>query len=201
MKKSDEKIFYIKDYKYADNGEIDISFIPMMQRRKLSKVDRFAIYTLSHFKDFEIEEIVYSSQYGEFERLAKLIGQYSADNEVSPILFSGSVHNYLVGLYSQMNKFTSSYTSISAGEKSLSMGLLKSILTENKNTLFCYADNCDGVVKSVSCLVSGDDGKIKCRFKKVNSDAKADEFDEFVKFLNGDTKKAVFSGFEVERVD
>ena len=94
MKKSDEKIFYIKDYKYADNGEIDISFIPMMQRRKLSKVDRFAIYTLSHFKDFEIEEIVYSSQYGEFERLAKLIGQYSADNEVSHSI-SNKLTNFL----------------------------------------------------------------------------------------------------------
>ena len=105
MEISDEKYFYIKDYKYIENGEIDISFLPMMIRRRLSSIDKYAIYTLSAFKDCKIDEIVYSSRYGELERLFKIIDQYIEDNEVSPNLFSSSVHNYLVGLFSQINNF------------------------------------------------------------------------------------------------
>ena len=201
MEISDEKYFYIKDYKYIENGEIDISFLPMMIRRRLSSIDKYAIYTISAFKDCKFDEIVYSSRYGELERLFKIIDQYIEDNEVSPNLFSSSVHNYLVGLFSQINNFTNSYTALSAENKSLSMGLLKSILSDKENSLFCYVDKENEKINSLSCLISKNSGDIKCRLIKSPNNTCENEFADFVKFLEAKIDKINFVCYSIERVN
>lgn len=201
MENSGEKYFYVQNFKYTQNGDIDISFLPMMVRRRLSPIDKYAIYTLSEFKDAKIEELVYSSRYGELERLFKIIDQYLEDNEVSPNLFSSSVHNYLVGLFSQINNLTTSYTSISAENNSFSMGLLKSILSDKTNSLYCYVDKENEKINSVSCLISKISGDIKCRLKKENVSDNQNEFVSFIDFLNGKLNKINFGCYSIERVN
>lgn len=201
MENSGEKYFYIQNFKYTQNGDIDISFLPMMVRRRLSPIDKYAIYTLSEFKDVKIDELVYSSRYGELERLFKIIDQYLEDNEVSPNLFSSSVHNYLVGLFSQINNLTASYTSISAENNSFSMGLLKSILSDKTNSLYCYVDKENEKINSVSCLISKVSGDIKCRLKRENVSDNQNEFVNFIDFLNGKLNKINFGCYSIERVN
>lgn len=203
MENSVEKYFYIQKFKYTENENIDISSIPMMVRRKLSIVDKYAIFTLLPFRSYSIDEIIYSSRYGEIERLFKLIEQYCKNNEVSPILFSSSVHNYLVGLFSQLNNLTSSYTSISAGDKSFSMGLLKSVLTNKNSLLYCYVDKINEKVNAISFLVSKNTGDIKCKLtKKDNTNlTKKNEFEDFIKFLNNEISRIDFDCYSIERVD
>mgnify|MGYP002520718587 CR=1 FL=1 len=201
MENSGEKYFYIQNFKYTQNGDIDISFLPMMVRRRLSPIDKYAIYTLSEFKDVKIDELVYSSRYGELERLFKIIDQYLEDNEVSPNLFSSSVHNYLVGLFSQINNLTTSYTSISAENNSFSMGLLKSILSDKTNSLYCYVDKENEKINSVSCLISKTSGNIKCRLKREKVSDNQNEFVNFIDFLNGKLNKVDFGCYSIERVN
>lgn len=201
MENSGEKYFYIQNFKYTQNGDIDISFLPMMVRRRLSPIDKYAIYTLSGFKDVKIDELVYSSRYGELERLFKIIDQYLEDNEVSPNLFSSSVHNYLVGLFSQINNLTTSYTSISAENNSFSMGLLKSILSDKTNSLYCYVDKENEKINPVSCLISKTSGNIKCRLKREKVSDNQNEFVNFIDFLNGKLNKINFGCYSIERVN
>lgn len=201
MENSGEKYFYIQNFKYTQSGDIDISFLPMMVRRRLSPIDKYAIYTLSEFKDVKIDELVYSSRYGELERLFKIIDQYLEDNEVSPNLFSSSVHNYLVGLFSQINNLTTSYTSISAENNSFSMGLLKSILSDKTNSLYCYVDKENEKINSVSCLISKTSGDIKCRLKREKVSDNQNEFVNFIDFLNGKLNKINLGCYSIERVN
>ena len=135
------------------------------------------------------------------ERLFKIIDQYLEDNEVSPNLFSSSVHNYLVGLFSQINNLTTSYTSISAENNSFSMGLLKSILSDKTNSLYCYVDKENEKINSVSCLISKVSGDIKCRLKRENVSDNQNEFVSFIDFLNGKLNKINFGCYSIERVN
>lgn len=193
--------FYIQDFKYLIGEDFDISFIPLMIRRKLSSVDKYAIKTLSHFQDKQFDELIYSSRYGELERLFKLIDQYLDDNEVSPNLFSCSVHNYLIGLYSQLNKITNSYTALSAENNSFSMGLLKSIISNKENKLYCYVNKDDTIIKAISCIFSNTSGNIKCRLQKTNSAQTINEFNSFKDFLDNKIQKINFNCYSIERIN
>ena len=89
-------------------------------------------------------KLVYASNYGELERVKKLLDQKNTEGEMSPTGFSFSVHNSSVGLFSLLNKINSPYSSISAGENSLSAGILESVIT-NDDVLFCFAESIGGL--------------------------------------------------------
>ena len=92
--------FYVNKYNYLKNSnEIDLSFIPPIMRRRMSIVDKYILSVLNNIYSDNIENIVFSSQYGEVERLIKLINQYTENKEVSPNAFSCSVHNYSEGFF------------------------------------------------------------------------------------------------------
>ena len=113
-----EIIFDIKNFSYLTGELPDVSFIPMMTRRKLDNFGRAALCTL--YKVFENSEValVFSSCFGDFERVKKLTTQLKEEGEVSPAGFSASVHNASVGLFSILEKIKTGYNAISAGEKS-----------------------------------------------------------------------------------
>ncbi len=144
-------IFDIKKFSHVTGENIDVSFIPMMQRRKLNKFGRAALFTLYGAYEGGSPNLVFASNYGDVERVEKLIEQRKEDGEVSPAGFGSSVHNAVIGLFSLLEKINTSYNSISAGENSISAGFLESILSEE--SLFCYAESLGGI-KSVSVLTS-----------------------------------------------
>lgn len=189
-----EIFFDIKNFSYTTDEEFDLSFIPMMQRRKLNKFGRCAIYTMNKvYEDIPLN-IIFASIYGDVERVEKLINQRKEDGEVSPAGFSASVHNGSVGFFSLLKGINTSYNAISAGEKTISAGLLESILSEN--SLFCYTESFGGL-KSVSLLKTKGEKYILCE-NSENLSA-ADSFEDLILFLEGKTEIFVSDMYIIKR--
>ena len=182
--KTSSKIFYIEKFALESLEMVDLSYIPMLMRRKLSRLDKVCMASSKKVFDEKIYEIVFSSEYGEFDTLKSLISQYLEDNEASPAKFSTSVHNNFVGLFSLLNNIKSSYTALSAGKNSLSAGLVKTIISEHSRILFCYGDALENPV-SVSCMISKQEScnGIKCAFTPGVNAEEEDEFTAFRDFL------------------
>ncbi len=192
-----EVIFDIKKFSYIYGDEIDVSFIPMLLRRKLNKFGRAGLYTL--YKAYENgtnPNLVFASCYGDIERVEKLIAQREEDGEVSPAGFSSSVHNATVGLFSLLEKIKTAYNSISAGEKTLSAGFLESIISGE--SLFCYTESLGGV-KSISVLTTPQkDGKFLLCDNSENLPSR-DGFEDLKDFLEEKTDKFVSDLYMVKR--
>ncbi len=184
--------FYINKYSYIENEKPDVSFIPMLMRRKLNTYGKAALYTLYNaYKENKNTKLVFASEYGDIERVNKLINQRQSEGEISPGGFSFSVHNASIGLFSLLKNLNSSYTSISAGEKTLADGILETVLQieDNVPVLLCYTEN-TGEVKSVSVLCSKNDSsgtEVTAELQK-QTETSEDNFNNFIKFLNGEIK-------------
>ena len=192
-----EVIFDIKKFSYAEGDEIDVSFIPMLLRRKLNKFGRAGLYTLYNaYENSTNPNLVFASCYGDIERVEKLIAQREEDGEVSPAGFSSSVHNATVGLFSLLEKIKTAYNSISAGDKTLSAGFLESIISGE--SLFCYTESLGGV-KSISVLTTPQkDGKFLLCENSENLPPQ-DGFEDLKVFLEGKTDRFVSGLYMVKR--
>lgn len=192
-----EVIFDIKKFSYAQGDEIDVSFIPMLLRRKLNKFGRAGLYTLYNaYENGTNPNLVFASSYGDIERVEKLIAQREEDGEVSPAGFSSSVHNATVGLFSLLEKIKTAYNSISAGDKTLSAGFLESIISGE--SLFCYTESLGGV-KSISVLTTPQkDGKFLLCENSENLPPQ-DGFEDLKTFLEGKTDRFVSDLYMVKR--
>ena len=145
--------FNVKKFSNCNEPDSEIlKQLPMLIRRKLSNLDKLALTNILKVYDEGIENVVFSSQYGEFERLFKLIEQHKSENEVSPIQFSSSVHNYLTGVLSLSKNITVPYYAVSAGEKSFENGLITAAVSK-KTTLFCYTDTLK-TPQSFACIIT-----------------------------------------------
>ena len=192
-----EIIFDIKKYSYVKDEECDVSFIPMMTRRKLKKFGRCALYTLYKVYEKNSPRLVFASEYGDTERVDKLINQRVTDGDVSPNGFSSSVHNASIGLFSLLEKNKTGYNSISAGERTIAQGFLESILS--KNAVFCYAESL-GSLKSVSVSINNsNDGKYLLSENIENLESK-DSFEDFIRFLDGKEDLFVSEVFKIQRI-
>lgn len=192
-----EVIFDIKKFSYAQGDEIDVSFIPMLLRRKLNKFGRAGLYTLYNaYENGTNPNLVFASCYGDIERVEKLIAQREEDGEVSPAGFSSSVHNATVGLFSLLEKIKTAYNSISAGDRTLSAGFLESIISGE--SLFCYTESLGGV-KSISVLTTPQkDGKFLLCENSENLPPQ-DGFEDLKTFLEGKTDRFVSDLYMVKR--
>ena len=116
----------------------DVSFMPMMVRRRLSMVERAALHVAwSVFNPKEGEDVsdalpeigtvpvVFASRWGEIGTTLKLMRQLHSEGEMSPAAFSSSVHNAAPGAWSLFTKNKSPYTAIAARERTYEMGLLE----------------------------------------------------------------------------
>mgnify|MGYP002515807102 CR=1 FL=1 len=198
-----EKIF-IKNFAYCNAVDEIIKKIPMMMRRKLSTVDKLAMSVILkvYEENDNIDEFIFSSQYGEFERLFSLIEQYNNENEVSPIAFSASVHNYLAGVLSLFKNLTGSYYAVSSGENSLSFGLVEAIVSGKNNILYCYSDSFEEK-KSVAVLISKTPvlNSIEYKFDKEINSTQGDEYSLLIDFLENRTSKFVTPVGILSKVD
>lgn len=180
------KTFYIYKSSYIKDDIPDVGFLPMLTRRKLSHIGKAAIYTMNEVYDGGDVNLVYASNYGEIERVKKLLEQKNTEGEMSPTGFSFSVHNSSVGLFSLLHKINAPYNSISAGENSLPAGILESIITDG-DVLFCFAESVGGL-KSCACVFGETprDGAIKAELLPNNAKyPENSSFEAFIDFLNG----------------
>lgn len=192
--------FYIEKFSKFDPENCNLSEVPMLVRRKLGQLDKGILAPVFEIYEDGIEEIVFSSEFGEIDRLNTIIESYREFNEVSPIKFSGSVHNYPAGLICQLKGITVPYHAISAGENSLSTGLVKSFISDKSKVIFCYGESFPAI-KSVACLISKSGSGIKCRFTKSAIEGESDEFSAFEKFLKGNVTTFKTPCGIIERVE
>lgn len=117
----------------------DVSFIPPLERRRLTGVERAALAVAWQVRTDAPLPVVFASRWGEIGVTVKLMQQFHADGEMSPAGFSASVHNAAPGAFSLLTRDKAPYTAIAAGERSLESGLLEALAWQ-QNVLFVYAE-------------------------------------------------------------
>jgi hypothetical protein len=117
-----------------DQGEApDVSFLPAMQRRRLSRLARMAFsvgWPLA--EGYAQLPLVFVSRHGETPRTFEILGDLAADQPLSPTQFSLSVHNAVIGLWSILRNETSEMTAIAAAGDGLEHGVLEAATLLNE---------------------------------------------------------------------
>ena len=106
----------------------DVSFIPPLERRRLTGVERAALAVAWQVRPEGEVPVVFASRWGEIGVTLKLMTQFHADREMSPAGFSASVHNAAPGAFSLLTHNHAPYTAIAARERSLEAGLLEALM-------------------------------------------------------------------------
>ena len=123
----------------AEAPKPDVSFVPPMERRRLTGVERAALSVAWQVKTDAELPVVFASRWGEIGVTLKLMNQFHADREMSPAGFSASVHNAAPGAFSLLTKNHAPYTAIAARDRSLEAGLLE-VLALRREAIFVYAE-------------------------------------------------------------
>ena len=105
----------------------DVSFIPPLERRRLTGVERAALAVAWQVRPEGEVPVVFASRWGEIGVTVKLMTQFHMDREMSPAGFSASVHNAAPGAFSLLTRNHAPYTAIAARERSLEAGLLEAL--------------------------------------------------------------------------
>ena len=117
----------------ASNAAPDVSFLPAMQRRRLSRLARMAFsvgWPLA--QGHEALPLVFASRHGETPRTFDILSDLAASQPLSPTQFSLSVHNAVIGLWSIMRGETSEMTAIAAAGDGLEHGLIEACALLNE---------------------------------------------------------------------
>lgn len=128
------------------NGEVRLGIatgediIPAGFRRRMGSLERLAVRCmLSTLQGGTSSELIFCSRYGNMETLASLLRSLAVNEPVSPLAFSGSVHNAAPGLVGQIRKEKISHTALAAGQNTLRAGLVEAYAR-------LAADDCDDVI-------------------------------------------------------
>lgn len=111
----------------ADNGEQpDASFLPAMQRRRLSRLARMAFHVA-----WPLAEacgplpMVFACRHGETPRTLAILSDLAHAEPLSPTQFSLSVHNAIIGLWSIQRGDCSEMTALAAAGDGLEHAILE----------------------------------------------------------------------------
>ena len=133
-----------EDVATADNTEL-----PRPVKRRLNNFGRSVGNIASKFasqnsQDQENPLLVFASRYGDAERSVGILQEIAANEPISPMQFSLSVHNAISGVLSIGWKNTEMQSVISAGSQTFEMGITEayslSLAFPQKEILLVYAD-------------------------------------------------------------
>lgn len=118
----------------SDQGEApDVSFLPAMQRRRLSRLARMAFSVGWPLAEGHGQlPLVFVSRHGETPRTFEILSDLAADQPLSPTQFSLSVHNAVIGLWSILRNETSEMTALAAAGDGLEHGVLEAATLLNE---------------------------------------------------------------------
>jgi hypothetical protein len=126
-------------------GEPDVAFVDRLQRRRLSPLARGCFHCARRVSPPEQVRVVFASRHGEADRTLAILQDLAAGAEVSPALFSMSVHNAVPGLWSILNGDRASFSAVAAGPDSFGWGLVEALATFRADpsgpVLFLYGDD------------------------------------------------------------
>lgn len=104
----------------------DEAAIPPAYRRRMGMMERIvARCALGLLTDAERTEIVLCSRFGNLGTLIALLQALSNGEPVSPMAFSGSVHNVLAGVLGQIRGDRSAHTAVACGRDTLTAGIVE----------------------------------------------------------------------------
>ena len=84
----------------AEDPAPDVSWIPPMERRRLTQLERAALSVAGRvYPAGEEVPVVFASRWGEIGTTLKLMRQMHDEGEMSPAGFSNSVHNAAPGAF------------------------------------------------------------------------------------------------------
>lgn len=107
--------------------------IPAMQRRRLSTIAKKALtvacQSLAQARSagVTVDYLLWVSRFGDESKTLNILKEIDAGEVPSPTAFSTSVHNAIAGLYSILLEDDMPSSSLSAGEETLSEGMLESM--------------------------------------------------------------------------
>ncbi|WP_460417318.1 beta-ketoacyl synthase chain length factor [Pseudomonas sp. microsymbiont 2] len=111
---------------HQDGAAPDVSFLPAMQRRRLSHLARMAFavgWPLA--EGHERLPLVFVSRHGETPRTFSILSELAAAQPLSPTQFSLSVHNAVIGQWSILRGSTCEMTALAAAGDGFEHGLLE----------------------------------------------------------------------------
>jgi len=185
----------------------DVSSIPPLLRRRLNLLGRAcANEVLQHIKRDENIPAVYCSQHGDIERTLGILTGAVRGEPTSPMNFSLSVHNAILGVLSIHLGLTSSISSISSGQNGLVPVLLEAIgiLMSGSEKVLCvicdvalpqiyhYAPNLCRNSYAISFIVTKSKGtglKLTQSGDEVNMKKSEELPISLIKFLSSDIKE------------
>lgn len=110
----------------------DVSFLPAMQRRRLSPLARMVFHVAWPLAEQKPKQpVVFCSRHGETPRNLNLLKQMAEQEVLSPTHFSLSVHNAIIGLWSIFRQDESEMTAIAGAEDGLEHAVLEAQLLLN----------------------------------------------------------------------
>lgn len=121
---------------------LNLAFVPAMQRRKLSVLEKLALAAMNAVAPASAEtscDVVFASRFGEWRRTVRLLTQLHEEHEISPTGFTLSVHNAAPAVFSLLRGDTAPYTAIAAGTRTLENGLFQAILLRRR-VIFVFAE-------------------------------------------------------------
>ncbi|WP_449430767.1 beta-ketoacyl synthase chain length factor [Pseudomonas putida] len=104
----------------------DVSFLPALQRRRLSPLARMAFavgWPLAEGRD--ALPLVFVSRHGETPRTFSMLCELAEQQPLSPTQFSLSVHNAITGLWSILRGSTCEMTALAAAGDGFEQGVLE----------------------------------------------------------------------------
>lgn len=105
-------------------GKPVLDFVDPAQRRRLSPMARGVLHCAGRLAPPGDLRVVFASRHGEAERTLALLRDLAAGVDVSPTLFSMSVHNAVPGLLSILRGNRAPSTAVAAGSETFGYGLL-----------------------------------------------------------------------------
>lgn len=113
----------------SSDAEPDVSFLPAMQRRRLSRLARMAFSVATPLIEGQPPmPLVYASRHGETPRTFAILSDLARQEALSPTQFSLSVHNAIIGLWSIQQRDRSEMTALAAEGDGLEHAVMEAAL-------------------------------------------------------------------------
>lgn len=110
--------FFSNKYFEPTDSNADVSFLPAMQRRRLSPLARAAFHVANQCIDEnKPSPSIFCSIFGETQRTFSLVDCIAQKDDVSPMTFSLSVHNAISGQFTIFYNNTETTTAICPSDK------------------------------------------------------------------------------------
>jgi hypothetical protein len=108
-------------------GKPEVAFVEPMLRRRLSRMARGFFHCAQRLSPPGEVRVVHGSRHGEADRTLALLQDLAAQRELSPTLFSMSVHNAVPGLWSIFKGNHAPITAVAAGPETFGWTLVEAI--------------------------------------------------------------------------